>query len=158
MADRSRGLLRKVNCRSGTPYACSGPKARRMVMADGIGRQVTRPPPQSELQKQNTLCVLITELQVNGNSPQLMRPPPQSELQNQNELQANGNGRQVMRPPPQGELWKRNTLCVNCRRMAMADRSRGLLLIAEVERLMCVQDGSAGEWKWQKGRAASSAE
>jgi len=32
----------------------------------GNGRQVTRPPPQSQLRKRNALCVLITELQANG--------------------------------------------------------------------------------------------
>jgi len=51
MADRSCGLLRKVNCGSGTPYA------------NGNGRQLMRPPPQSELRKRNALYVLITEVQ-----------------------------------------------------------------------------------------------
>jgi len=55
-------------------------------MADGNGRQVTRPPPQSELPKRNAICVFTT---------------------------TNGNGRQATRPPPQSELRKRNALCVN---------------------------------------------
>jgi len=82
MADRSYGLLRRVSCGSRTPHM--------VIMANGNGRQVMRPP-QSELRKRNATCVLIME------------------------LQANGNGRQVARPPPQSELRKRNAIYVNCR-------------------------------------------
>jgi len=81
MADRSRGLLSKVSCGSGMPYVCSGWKCRRMGMADrsrshlrkvsykrnalcvvitanGNGRQIMQPPPQSEFQKAERLvCV-----------------------------------------------------------------------------------------------------
>ena len=53
-----------------------------------------------ELQKRNALCVLITELQANGNGRQVMRPPPQSELRKRNatyvfrtEVPANGKRR-----------------------------------------------------------------
>jgi len=35
---------------------------------------------------------------------------------------------------------------------AGADKSRGLLHIAEAECLMCVQDGSGSEWERQKTR------
>ena len=72
-----------------------------------------------ELWKRNALCVLITEMQANGNNKQVTRPPPQSELRKRNalyvlitELQANGNGRQVTRPPLQTELRKRNAIHV----------------------------------------------
>jgi len=68
MADRSPGLLRKVNCGSGTPCV--------FITANGNGRQVTRPRPQSELRKRNAICVLIMELQANGNGRQVTRPPP----------------------------------------------------------------------------------
>jgi len=39
-----------------------------------ISRQVTRPPPQSEMRKRNTLRVVITELQANGNGVHVTRP------------------------------------------------------------------------------------
>ena len=67
--------------------------------------------------------MFITEVQANGNGRQVMRSA-QSELQKRNAI-----CRQVMRPPPQSELRKRNAICVlitEFRRMAMADRSRGL--------------------------------
>jgi len=46
------------------------------LQANGNGRQVTRPRPQSELRKRNALCVLIMELQANGNGGHVTRPPP----------------------------------------------------------------------------------
>jgi len=71
MADRSRGLLRKVSCGSGTPSVLI-----TELQANGNGGHVTRPPPQSELQKRNTLSVLIIELQANGHGGHVTRPPP----------------------------------------------------------------------------------
>ena len=69
-----------------------------------------------ELQKRNALCVLITELQANGNGRQVMRPPPQSELREAERHMCVYNGSagrgQVTRPPPQSELRKRNATYV----------------------------------------------
>jgi len=109
------------------------------LQANGNGRRVMRPPPQTELPKRNAIHVFIM---ANGNGRKVMWPPPQSELQKRNaicdhygkwkwqtghaasakwvaeaechicELQVNGNTRQVTRPPPQSELRKRNAICV----------------------------------------------
>ena len=46
------------------------------LQVNGNGRQIMRPPSQSELKKQNALYMLIMELQVNGNGRQVMWPPP----------------------------------------------------------------------------------
>ena len=178
IADRSCGLLRKVNCGSGTPYVFrtevpangNGRQVRQSslqgelrkwntlsvviteLQANGNGGHVTQPPSHcgsgtpyvfitevqvqtghaaSSAQKRNALCVLITELQANGNGRQVMRPPPQTELPKQNAIRvfimANGNGRKVMWPPPQSELQKRNAICDHY-----------------------------GKWKWQTGHAASA--
>jgi len=75
MADRSRGLLCKVSCRSGTPYVLI-----TELQANGNGGHVTWPPPQSEFRKRNTLYVFRIEAAANGNGGKITRPAPQSEL------------------------------------------------------------------------------
>jgi len=70
MADRSCGLLCKVSCGSRTPYVLV---TELQANGNGNGRQVMRPPPQSELRKQNAISVLITELQANGNGRHVMQ-------------------------------------------------------------------------------------
>ena len=67
------------------------------ILANGNGRQVTQPPLQSELWKQNTICVFRMQ------------------------VQANGNGRQVMRPLLQGEFQKQNAICVFITELQVAD-------------------------------------
>ena len=119
------------------------------LQANGNGKWVMRPPPQSELRKPNTLYVLITELQ-NGNGRQVTRPPPHCGSRTpyvcRTAVLVNGNGGHVTRPPPQSELRKRNTVCgvmtewqwQTCRSASSEN------WVAQAERHICIHNGSAG--------------